>query len=78
MLQKIESVLKRRGGATITEIAQDMNIPSDFATVMVSQLKALGRIEEVGCSSSSAASSSCASACGGCSFEPTRQYRLTH
>ncbi|KZL05452.1 Ferrous iron transport protein C [Pseudovibrio axinellae] len=75
MLQKIEGVLAKRGGATISEIAQDMNIPGDFAVAMVSQLKALGRIEEVGCSSS-AASSSCASSCGGCSFAPTVQYRL--
>jgi len=75
MLQRIEGVLAKRGGATVGEIAQDMNIPSDFAMAMISQLKALGRIEEVGCSSSGS-SSSCGSSCGGCSFAPTVQYQL--
>ncbi len=73
MLQQIESVLAKRGGATLGEIAQEMKIPSDFAEAMVSQLKALGRIEEASCSS---ASSNCASSCGGCSFALTVQYKL--
>ncbi len=75
MLQQVEGILASRGGATVGEIAQQMNISSDFALAMITQLKALGRIEEVGCSASSA-SSSCASSCGGCSFAPTVQYRL--
>ncbi|GHB22856.1 hypothetical protein GCM10007094_08850 [Pseudovibrio japonicus] len=75
MLHQVEGVLAERGGATVGEIAQQMNISSDFALAMITQLKALGRIEEVGCSTSSV-SSSCASSCGGCSFAPTVQYRL--
>lgn len=78
MLQQIESVLKRRGAATAGEIAQDVGVPGDFALAMISQLKALGRIEEVGCSSDSSVPSSCASSCSGCSFAPTLQYRLKH
>ncbi len=75
MLQQIEGVLAMRGSATVGDIAQDMNIPGDFAVAMISQLKALGRIEEVGCASRTA-SGSCASSCGGCSFAPTVQYQL--
>jgi len=77
MLQNIKAVLKERGGATVTEIAEQMSISSDFASLMITQLKALGRIEEVGCSTSSTANS-CGSSCGGCSFAPTLQYRLKH
>lgn len=74
MLQRIEAVLNSSGSASLAELSEQLHLPPDFVQAMVTQLKALDRIEEVG--SCSSASSSCASSCGGCSFSAMQRYQL--